>query len=60
MPKYRNSVNKHFEQFTQIGKSKANEMGFKEIYYRIIVIYKYLNTTLMVSEFMSSKHWDIF
>ena len=32
MPKYRNSVNKHYEQFTQIGQSKAREMGFEEIY----------------------------
>ena len=60
IPKYRNSVNKHYEQFTQIGKSKAKEMGFEEIYLGITVIHKHLNTTLLVPESVSPKHWDTF
>lgn len=60
MPKYRNSVNKHYEQFAQIGQSKAREMGFEGIYLGITVIHKYMNTTLLGPESESHKHWDAF
>lgn len=46
MPKFRNSVNKYYEKFTQIGESKAREMRFEMIHLGITVIYNYLNTTL--------------
>lgn len=60
MPKYRNSVNKHYEQFAQIGQSKAREMGFEGIYLGITVIHKYLNTTLVGPESESPEHWHAF
>lgn len=40
MPKFRNSVNKYYEKFTQIGESKVREMSFEMIYLGITVIHK--------------------
>lgn len=41
--KFQRSVNKHFKQFTEIGKSRATELGFKDIYKGIGIVHEYLN-----------------
>lgn len=57
--KFQRSVNKHFKQFTEIGKSRATELGFKDIYKGIGIVHEYLNQGLETGPASNNSFWAV-